>query len=54
MHFDINELKSRLILLEELLNSTDDKYKKIEIFNDINKIKYFFITKINYSINSKI
>ena len=29
MHFDINELKSRLILLEELLNSTDDKYKKI-------------------------
>lgn len=40
MHFDINELKSRLILLEELLNSTDDKYKKIEIFNDINKIKY--------------
>ena len=26
--------------LEELLNSTDDKYKKIEIFNDINKIKY--------------
>ena len=35
MHFDINELKSRLILLEELLNSTDDKYKKIEIFNEI-------------------
>ena len=40
MHFDINKLKFRLILLEELLNSTDDKYKKIEIFNDINKIKY--------------
>ena len=28
MHFDINELKSRLIHLEELLNSTEDKYKK--------------------------
>ena len=50
MHFDINELKSRLILLEELLNSTDDKYKKIEIFNDINKIKYL----IRYIINNYI
>ena len=40
MHFDIEELKNRLNLLNELLNNTNDKYKKIEIFNDINKIKY--------------
>ena len=33
MHFDINKLKFRLILLEELLNSTDDKYKKVDFFN---------------------
>lgn len=40
MHFDIEELKKKLTLLNVLFNSTEDKQKKIEIFNDINKIKY--------------
>lgn len=40
MHFDINMLKNKLIILNKLFNSTTDKYEKIEILNDINKIKY--------------
>lgn len=40
MHFDIDKLKDRLDLLERLLNNTSDKYKRIEILNDIKKIKY--------------
>ena len=48
MHFDINKLKDRLDLLEKLLNNTSDKYKRIEILNDIKKIKYL----IRYIDNS--
>ena len=38
MHFDIDKLKDRLDLLEVLLNNTNDKYKRREILNDINKV----------------
>lgn len=48
MHFDINKLKDRLDLLEISLNNTSDKYKRIEILNDIKKIKYL----IRYIENS--